>query len=127
MSALIVDTSSWVSYFARGIGSAIDEALAEGRVFLPGLVASELCSGRMTARERAELESFLGELPLCATDLAHWVRVGQFRARLRSEGVSISTPDAHIAQCALDLGAELLTEDSIFKKIAPKTKLKLLA
>ena len=127
MSALVVDTSSWVTYFARGGYEIIDEALAEGRLLLPGLVAAELCSGRMSTRQRSELESFLNDLPLCVTDLAHWVRVGRLRAHLQSRGLLVSTPDAHIAQCALDLDADLLTEDAIFSKVGQKTKLKVLA
>jgi hypothetical protein len=37
----------------------------------------------------------------------------------------VSTPDTHVAQCALDVGAELLTEDRIFKKIARHQPLRL--
>ncbi len=125
MSALVVDTSSWASYFASSDPSVIDEALAEGRVFLPPLVTAELLSGRLTARQRADLESFLADLPLCGVDVEHWLRVGSLRAHLFSIGLSVSTPDAHIAQCALDLSGALLSEDAIFVKIAQKTTLKL--
>lgn len=126
MSALVVDTSSWVSYFSSSGPSIIDEALAEGRVFLPPLVASELVSGRMTTRQRTELASFLTDLPLCVIDLDHWLRVGALRAKLFSVGLSVSTPDAHIAQCTLDLQGDLLSEDGIFSKVAKKTALKVL-
>ncbi len=125
MSVLLVDTSSWVSYFSSTHPSLIDEALAEGRVVLPPLVAAELVSGRLSARQRAELESFLEDLPLSQTDFAHWIRVGHLRSQLSSMGISISTPDAHIAQCALDTQGELLSEDGIFAKVAKKTSLKL--
>ncbi len=123
MSALIVDTSSWVSFFASSGPSVIDDALVEGRVFLPPLVAAELVSGRLTFRERTELESFLSDLPLCVADFDHWLRVGSLRAKLFSVGLSVSTPDAHIAQCALDLHGQLLSEDGIFSKVAKKTAL----
>lgn len=126
MSALVVDTSSWVSYFSSSGPSVIDEALVEGRVFLPPLVAAELVSGRLTSRQRTELESFLADLPLCEVDFAHWLRVGLLRAKLFAVGISVSTPDAHIAQCALDLHGELLSEDAIFLKVAKKTSLKVL-
>lgn len=126
MSALVVDTSSWVSYFSSSGPSAIDEALAEGRVFLPPLVAAELVSGRLTSPQRVELESFLADLPLCAVDFDHWLRVGSLRAQLFSVGLSVSTPDAHIAQCTLDLQGDLLSEDGIFSKVAKKTSLKVL-
>ena len=126
MSALVVDTSSWVSYFASAGPSVIDDALAEGRVFLPPLVAAELVSGRLTSRQRTELESFLADLPLCTTDFDHWLRVGSLRAQLFSVGLSVSTRDAHIAQCALDLHGELLSEDGIFSKVAKKSALQVL-
>lgn len=126
MSALVVDTSSWVSYFASSGPSVIDEALAEGRVFLPPLVLAELVSGRLTARQRTELQSFLADLPLCTVDFEHWLRVGALRAQLFAVGLSVSTPDAHIAQCTLDVHGDLLSEDRIFSKVAKKTALKVL-
>ena len=126
VSALVVDTSSWVTYFAHTSPSVIDEALAEGRVYLPPIVAAELLSGKMNVRQRAQLESFLLDLPLCEHDLEHWMRVGRLRAHLFLKGISVSTPDAHVAQCALDLKADLLSEDHVFFKIAQKTSLRLL-
>jgi len=125
VSALVIDTSAWVSYFAGRGSAVIDEALAEARVFLPPVVAAELGSGKMNARDRAALEDLLTELPLCMSDLAHWLRIGRLRALLASKGISVSTPDAHVAQCALDLNAELLTEDQIFKHIAKHSTLRL--
>lgn len=125
VSALVVDTSSWVTYFAHTASSVIDEALAEGRVYLPPIVAAELLSGKMNARQRAQLESFLLDLPVCEHDLGHWMRVGRLRAHLFLKGISVSTPDAHIAQCALDLKADLLSEAHVFFKIAEKTSLRL--
>ena len=125
MSALVVDTSSWVSYFSSSGPSVIDEALVERRVLLPPLVAAELVSGRLTSRQRTELESFLADLPLCVADLDHWLRVGSLRAKLFSIGLSVSTPDAHIAQCAFDLHGDLLSEEGIFSKVAKKTARKI--
>lgn len=125
MSALVIDTSSWVSFFAGGGDDRIPEWLEEGRVHLPPVVAAELCSGKLGARQRAELEALLAELPPCRSDLDHWIRVGRLRAELRAKGVSVSAPDAHVARCALDLGAELLTEDRIFRTLARHLPLRL--
>lgn len=125
MSALVVDTSSWISYFA-GHGSAlIDDALAEGRVYLPVVVAAELLSGRLSASKRKDLEDLLSDLPLCGTDHPHWFRVGRLRAELLPKGLSISTPEAHVAQCALDLGGSLLTEDRVFRRMTAHVNLSL--
>jgi len=126
VSALVVDSSSWISYF-RGTGAPeiIEDALALDAVFLPPVVAAELASGRLSRRQRAELRDFLIDLPACETSLEHWLCVGELRSRLARAGVRISTPDAHVAQCALDLRARLLTEDAIFRKIAAHTALTL--
>jgi predicted nucleic acid-binding protein len=125
VSALVIDTSAWISFFAGRGDDRIPEWLEEGRVHLPPVVAAELCSGRLDPRQRAELEALLADLPLCASGLDHWIAVGHLRAGLRAKGLSVSTPDAHVARCALDLGAELLTEDPIFKAVARHTALKL--
>lgn len=125
MSALVIDTSAWISFFAGRGDDRIPEWLEEGRVHLPPVVAAELCSGKLGARQRAELEALLGDLPLCASGLDHWIAVGHLRAALRAKGLSVSTPDAHVARCALDLDAELVTEDRIFKAVARHTALKL--
>lgn len=123
MSALIVDTSSWISYFAGKGSDLVDGALEEGRLHLPSVVAAELLSGKLNEADRAELEDLLSDLPLCGTDHPHWFRVGKLRASLLPRGVSVSTPDAHVAQCALDLGGTLLTEDRVFRLIARHTAL----
>jgi predicted nucleic acid-binding protein len=125
VSALVVDTSSWVSYLAGRGGEGIEEALEEGLVHLPPVVAAELVSGRMTPAQRRALEALLSDLPLCSADRDHWFRVGRLRASLAARGLSVSTPDAHVAQCALDLGGALLTEDAIFGKMARLAPLRL--
>lgn len=123
MSALVVDTSSWIAYFAGRGGEEIDVALAEGRVLLSPVVAAELLSGTLDAGQRSELEDLLSDLSLCGADLAHWFRVGRLRAALRAKGVTVSTADAHVAQCALDCRGTLLTEDRVFRQIARHTSL----
>lgn len=118
MSALVVDTSSWIAWLAGGGSSLVDEALEEGRLHLPVVVAAELLSGRLDASDRAQLQDMLSDLPAVGTDIEHWFRVGKLRAELRAKGLSVSTPDAHVAQCAIDTGGVLLTEDRVFEKIA---------
>jgi predicted nucleic acid-binding protein len=125
VSALVVDTSSWIAWFAGGGSPLIAEALDEGRVHLPLVVAAELLGGRLDESERAELQSFLSDLPAVGGEPEHWFRVGQLRADLRAVGLSVSTPDAHVAQSALDAGADLLSEDRVFLKIARAVPLRL--
>jgi tRNA(fMet)-specific endonuclease VapC len=118
VSALVVDTSSWIAWLAGGGSSLVEEALEEGRLHLPVIVAAELLSGRLDASERAGLQDMLSDLPAVGTDPEHWFRVGKLRAELRAKGLSVSTPDAHVAQCAIDTGGVLLTEDRVFERIA---------
>jgi predicted nucleic acid-binding protein len=125
VSALVVDTSSWIAWLAGGGSPLIAEALDEARVQLPVVVAAELLSGRLEDAERAELQEMLEDLAPPGTDLDHWFRVGRLRAMLRARGLSVSTPDAHVAQCALDVGGLLLTEDQVFAKIAEIAPLRL--
>ncbi len=125
MSALVIDTSSWVAFFAGAPRPAIEAALEEGRAHLPAVVAAELLSGRLTSRQRRHLTSLLDDIPLVPADRGHWYRVGGLRAFLRGRGIAVSTPDAHVAMCALDIGAELLTEDHVFRLVASHTALRL--
>jgi predicted nucleic acid-binding protein len=127
VSALVIDPSSWIAFLAQADEEdVIERALDEGTAYLPPIVAAEVLSGRMTDRARADLQALLLSLPLCQTDLEHWFRVGMLRRTLATAGLSVSTPDAHIAQCAIDLGADLLTRDVIFRQVARHTKLRLL-
>lgn len=58
------------------------------------------------------------------TPLGHWIDVGLLRRDLRRKGITVTLPDAHVAQCALDLDAVLLTRDAIFTDIARHTALR---
>src|SRR5262249_3417379 len=100
-------------------------ALARGVVVLPPIVVAELISGARRTRDRAALEDMLHELPLHETPRSHWVRVGDLRRSLRARGVTVSTPDAHVAQCAIDRDAILLARDAIFAHVARHSSLRL--
>ncbi len=127
MNVIVVDTSSWILYFRGQNFSNIDLALKEGRVFLPPIVAAELLSGALNRKQRENLLGFINELPFCDTPPEHWIKVGTLRAMLYRQGFSVSTPDAHIAQCCLDLDGYLLTQDKIFKKVAALIKLRMIS
>jgi predicted nucleic acid-binding protein len=53
------------------------------------------------------------------------MNVGNLRRMLRAKGINTTIPDAHVAQCAIDLDATLLTRDDIFARIAAHTPLRL--
>jgi len=126
VSAIVVDTSSWIEYFAGRPLPELEEALLEGRVFLPPIVLAELMSARLDRHDQAELLDLLASLPLCDVQRDHWVRVGHLRAELSGKGVSISIPDAHVAQCVLDIRAHLLTHDKVSARISKHVPLRLI-
>jgi hypothetical protein len=51
--------------------------------------------------------------------------VGELRRAAHDRGLSVSTPDAHVAQCAIDLDAVLLARDGIFARLARVSTLRL--
>lgn len=125
MSAIVADTSEWVEYLAGRPAALLDHALAAGLVVVPPIVVAELLSGARSTKDRERLEDLMRDLAMPVADFDHWARVGTLRASLRGHGLSVSTPDAHIAQCALDQDAPLLTRDAVFLKIARLTPLRL--
>lgn len=123
--SVVVDTSSWIDFFAGLPVPTLEEALAHGAAVLPPIVAAELVSGARRETDREAIVELLGELPVHETPLAHWIGVGELRRRLQRKGVSVSTPDAHVAQCALDRDAVLLSRDAVFARVAAHAPLRL--
>jgi len=127
VSGLVVDTSVWIDFLSGRPAPELEDGLAGGAVVLPPLVVAELVSGARRARERAALVDLLADLPVQETPFDHWVRVGELRRRLAARGVAVSTPDAHVAQCAIDRDAVLVSGDAVFRKIARVVALRLAA
>jgi predicted nucleic acid-binding protein len=124
VSVVVVDTSTWIHFLAGHAAPLLDDALARGIVVLPPIVVAELVSGAVRVRDRRAIAELLEDIPLHETPLDHWFRVGELRRSLLSRGLSVSTPDAHVAQCALDRDALLLSLDGIFGRIAAMTALR---
>lgn len=127
MSGLVVDTSVWIDFFAGRPAAALEEGLARGAVSLPPIVVAELVSGARRERQRTAIADLVRDLRVHETPVDHWVRVGELRRLLAARGVAVSTPDAHVAQCALDLDAILLARDDIFNRIAQETPLRVVS
>ena len=121
---VIVDSSVWIDYLESGAIGAV-EALAGARMVLPPLVIAELLSGELTPRLRDLVSGLLQDYPLADTPLQHWISVGSLRRTCAAKGLKLTIPDAHVAQCALDLDAVLLTRDEVFHQIATHTSLRL--
>jgi predicted nucleic acid-binding protein len=125
VSGIVADTSVWIDFFRGDSMPLLEQGLAYGSVVLPPLVVSELVSGATTKVDRAAIGELLQDLEIHQTDLAHWLAVGDLRRTLREAGVVVSTPDAHVAQCAIDRDALLLSRDDVFTAIAGQTTLQL--
>jgi predicted nucleic acid-binding protein len=126
VSAVVVDSSVWIEFFRGRELPALEEALSEGRVLVPPLVVAELVSGATSRGDSQKVADLVRDLELVETPREHWVRVGELRRRLRSRGLTVSTPDAHVAQCALDVRGILLSSDAVFRRIGRLTELRLI-
>ena len=122
---VIVDSSAWIDFLIGRPAVQVVAAIADGSVVLAPLVIAEVLSGDITPRQREMIGELLQEFPHHETPLAHWMAVGALRRTLAARGINVTIPDAHIAQCALDRNATLLSRDQIFAHIAAHTSLRL--
>ena len=124
MAGVVIDTSVLLDFLSGIPSQSLTRAVLQGHAVLPPLVVAETVSGEMAPEERFALGEVLQDVPLHLTSLTHWIDVGQLRRQLRRKGVNVTLADAHVAQCALDLDAVLLTRDAIFTEIARHTALR---
>ena len=124
-AAVIVDSSVWIDGLQGLTFTAVDRAVAEGTLILSPLAVAEVLSGNITPEQRAMVGELLQDFAVHPTPLEHWINVGNLRRMLRAKGINATIPDENIAQCAIDLGATLLTRDEIFTRIAAHTSLRL--
>lgn len=99
------------------------DVLPKARLVELGRHFSVGVSGAST-RERNSLTAFLEDLSFHPTPLTHGQPVGALRAQLRKKSLSVSTPDAHVSQCAFESGGLLWSNDSIFGAIERVMKLR---
>lgn len=95
-----------------------------GEIVMSPIVVAELLSAAASPLERERIGDLLQEFVLHRTPLEHWMDCGELRRILAQKGVNVTIPDAHVAQCALDLGAVLYSGDGIFGEIAKHTHLR---
>ncbi|MBI2203160.1 MAG: PIN domain-containing protein [Candidatus Rokubacteria bacterium] len=124
MSGVVADTSVWIDFLAGRPVPFLEDALAHAAVILPPIVVAELVSGARRPADRRAIQELVREMPIHETPVEHWVRVGELRRTARDRGLSVSTPDAHVAQCAIERDAVLLSRDAIFARIASVSSLR---
>ena len=123
--AVIVDSSVWIAYLAGDEIPEVESATTAAAVVMSPLVIAKILSGDLSPQARATFGELLQDYAMIDTPLRHWMAVGELRRMLRARGVNVTMPDAHVAQCALDLGATRLSRDRIFVRIAAHTSLRL--
>ena len=122
---VIVDSSVWIDDLSGRVYPTLVRALAEDALVVSPLVIAEVLSGNITPEQRAIVGEILQDFPVHPTPLGHWIAVGELRRMLRSKGINVTIPDTHLAQCAIERHATLLTRDDIFTTIAAHTPLRL--
>lgn len=125
MAEIVVDTSVWIEALAGTKIRSVEDALADGSAVIPPLVIAELVTGAATMAMREAIGEFLQDSWVHETPLEHWIHVGDLRRLLARKGLNVTVPDAHVAQCALDRDAVLLSSDGIFADIAKHAPLRL--
>lgn len=125
MNGVVADTSEWIEYLAMRSAPVFRQWLETGSIIVPPVVVTELTSGARSREEQMVIEDLLADLLMHDASFFHFARAGELRRTLRAKGITISSLDAQIAQCALDRDAPLLTRDAVFWKIAAHTKLRI--
>lgn len=125
MKGVVADTSEWVEYLANRPAPVFRQWLETGNIVVPAVVVTELTSGARTREEQMVIEDLLSDLRMHDCSFHACARAGELRRTLRAKGISVSTLDAQVAQCAIDRDEQLLTRDAIFWKIAAHTKLRM--
>ena len=125
MAGVVIDASVWIDYLTGAKIQSVDDAVNDDAAVIPPLVVVELVTGALTPTMREAIGELLQEVLVHATPLEHWIDVGTLRRLLARKGINATVPDAHVAQCALDLDAVLLERDAIFPEIARHTSLRL--
>jgi predicted nucleic acid-binding protein len=115
---VVADSSVLIDHVnGRGV-RALEEALANDLLIVPPLVIAELVSGGRGSSEITAISQVLTNVRMHETSLYHWIAVGNLRRNLKQHGLTVTIPDAHVAQCAIDLDATLIARDKFFRLIA---------
>jgi tRNA(fMet)-specific endonuclease VapC len=120
---IILDTSGYVS-FKVGVKEVVEIIATAQRIFFSPVVLGELMfgfrNGKRFKQNMEELDQFLQH------DAVELIRVGRTTADrysriasyLKQQGTPIPTNDIWIAAQTMECGAELITSDKHFEKVA---------
>lgn len=124
---IAADSSTLIDWLKTGPSErpdvvALRAALISGRLRLPPVVVTEVCS-YVLADER--LEGLLALIEILPIQGGYWRRAGDARARLRGMGLKAKLADALVAQACIDADVPLATNDADFRHFVTHCGLRL--
>ena len=123
---ILVDSAVYIEHLRAGIDirQVLMPFLANGMLFNCGVVRSEVIRGFKFPRMKAEMTAFFNISPEVPTNAKMWQQVAELAWKLdRSTGGHRPLTDIIIAQCAMHIGAVLISPDKHFQDI-PGLKLR---
>ena len=117
---VILDTSVWIAFFNPAPSqeqSSVLHLLDQEKVFLIGVVLSELLQGTRSPQDRQQLQETLIALPYLEMTPHTWLLTGETGARLRGKGITVGIPDLVVAALAQEYDCQVYSLDSDFQRI----------
>jgi Predicted nucleic acid-binding protein, contains PIN domain len=123
----MVDTSIWIDYFRNAHkerNNLIDSLIDENRVYINGIILSELLLGARNENDFNALASTMRGLNFVDIDQNGFELVGRNGFLLKKKGISIPLSDLVIASNCIEHDLVLIDNDKHFKTISSHLKLK---
>lgn len=120
---ILIDTSAYVA-LKRGHNQVAEKIRNSKDIYFSVIVLGELLfgfrNGTYLEKNQKELNEFLSHSAVHLKKVTEVTadRFGRIAAYLRSKGTPIPTNDIWIAAQAMETGAELITSDKHFEKVA---------
>ena len=120
---ILLDTNAYTA-LKKGRGAVADRVRRSERVLLSTIVVGEplfgFHHGARLEQNRSELDAFLGSphVELIPVTMVTADRFGRIASALRARGTPIPTNDIWIAAHTMETGAELLSFDRHFERVA---------
>jgi len=117
---VLVDTSIWIEYFNKpdsNAGKSLENLLKKERVFITGIILTELLQGAKIQREFESILESMVALPFLDATLSTWIQSGRISFVLRKKDITIPITDLVIASLSLENNCKIFTLDLHFNKI----------
>jgi predicted nucleic acid-binding protein len=122
----LIDTNLWIDFTRarspRTLKRFIAPFILHPDACLAEPVAFEILR-HATAAEARQLEAQFQTLPMLATPPSLWTEAAKLGQTCRQKNITVNSLDLLIAVIALNHGAEVITFDGDFQKIASVSKL----